>query len=163
MECNFGTCTEKLKNLLSSPEKSRSLLRQGAGVRISSSLPRRRQIPPPGIRVMMMCAWLGVSTPGFAGTTTPSRPTGRSAAPGSFWSCGRQQRSLRAPQLHYLLSTLRSRSAVTQALRSTTAQRSADRAPQPSVHDEPVPAHQPAHGFAVHAQPARQELSNERR
>jgi hypothetical protein len=46
---------------------------------------------------------------------------------------------------------------------SIIAESPARGAPQPSVHDEPVPARQPAYSFAVHAQPARQELSNEKR
>jgi hypothetical protein len=53
--------------------------------------------------------------------------------------------------------------AAYRARRGTNGVGPADGAPQPSIHNEPVPARQPAYGFAVHAPSARQELSNERR
>jgi hypothetical protein len=227
MERDF-VYTDKLKNLSSSPEKSRSLLRQGAKSEKFELIAAERAPSTRRDSVMKMCACWGYPAPAFATTSTPSMPTGRSAAPRSssmfrrriepaaaptvcattttscsdggrsspaglpplsfgvgsrctappsdsgrdrrrqpasqpppLWSRCRQQRSPRVPP--YSPSSPWPRSAVTQALRSTTAQSLAGGAPQPWVHDEPVPARQPAYGFAVHAQPARQELSNEKR
>jgi hypothetical protein len=50
MERGFGTCTEKLKNLSCFRERAAAFFAKEQRVRDSSSLPRRRRIPPPGIR-----------------------------------------------------------------------------------------------------------------
>jgi hypothetical protein len=64
-ERDFGPDTEKLKNLSSSPEKSRSLLRQGARSEKSELIAAEKADSTTRYPVIKMCAWLGVSTSGF--------------------------------------------------------------------------------------------------
>jgi hypothetical protein len=62
---DFGTYTEKLKNLSRSPQESRSLLRQGARSEKFELIAAEKADSTTHYLVTKMCARLGVSTSGI--------------------------------------------------------------------------------------------------